>query len=429
MKSTASISIPALRDAVLKLPHDRLTKARLAALEHLDEHGTPTVRHEDWKYTDLAPVIDISNEWLAAGAQALQADDTAATIADVTSRFDANWLMVINGAIDMGSVKATRAAGIDVNLLSESESMPHFAAPLADLNMSLLRDGLRVHIDAGVKLAKPVGILVVDSAMSAVGVSQIHVQIETGPNSDASFIEYHASTGNASHYANAFVRLAIGDNATARYIRLQDRSPAHCQTGRLDARLGSDSRLSHCGFDLGGSLVRNDLDIQLDSPGSEASFDGLYLAGGRQHIDNHTRIDHKVGPATSRQEYRGILSGSSRCIWNGKAVVHVGADGTDAEQANHNLLLSDRAEVDAKPELEIYADEVKCSHGTTIGQLDETALFYLRTRGLDRREAKQLMTRAFAQTIVLKAPIASFRDTIAEQVAARLNALSEGDTQ
>jgi Fe-S cluster assembly protein SufD len=133
-----------------------------------------------------------------------------------------------------------------------------------------------------------------------------------------------------------------------------------------------------------------------------------------------------VGPAKSRQEYRGILAGNARCIWNGKAVVHAGADGTDAEQANHNLLLSEKAEVDAKPELEIYADDVKCSHGTTIGQLDETALFYLRTRGLSKRDAKQVLTRAFAQAVVSKSPIASIREVLAEMISTRLAGLVEG---
>ena len=166
--------------------------------------------------------------------------------------------------------------------------------------------------------------------------------------------------------------------------------------------------------------MRNDLDIRLAGRDSSASFCGLYLAGEQQHIDNHTRVDHLVGPAKSHQEYRGILSGAARCVWNGKAIVHAGADGTDADQANHNLLLSDKAEIDAKPELEIYADDVKCAHGTTIGQLDASALFYLRTRGLDESAARQLLTRAFAQKIVAMSPIESIQETISEMVADRV---------
>jgi Fe-S cluster assembly protein SufD len=152
----------------------------------------------------------------------------------------------------------------------------------------------------------------------------------------------------------------------------------------------------------------------------------LYLAEDGQHIDNHTRVDHKVGPARSEQEYRGILHGKSRAVWNGKAIVHAGADGTDADQANHNLLLSERCEIDTKPELEIYADDVKCSHGTTVGQLDETALFYLRTRGIDERGARELLTRAFAESILAKAPIDQLHRRISNRIASKLSHMSAG---
>ena len=152
---------------------------------------------------------------------------------------------------------------------------------------------------------------------------------------------------------------------------------------------------------------------------------GLYIAGDGQHIDNHVRIDHRVGPARSEQEFRGILGGRCRCVWNGKAIVQPGADGTDAEQSNHNLLLSDRAEIDAKPELEIYADEVKCSHGTTVGQIDDAALFYLRSRGLDKQDAMRALTRAFGASIVSHAPIALLADHLTEIVERRLTALTE----
>jgi Fe-S cluster assembly protein SufD len=164
----------------------------------------------------------------------------------------------------------------------------------------------------------------------------------------------------------------------------------------------------------------NDVEIDLNEPGANAVFNGLYLAGDGQHIDNHTRVDHRVGPAMSSQEYRGILNGRCRCVWNGKAIVYKGADGTDANQANHNLLLSDKAEIDAKPELEIYADEVKCSHGTTVGQLDESALYYLRTRGLDKRKATEILTHAFAVDLVGRTPIASAGIVVGKLVEKRL---------
>ena len=424
MKS--ALKIDALREAVAKMPNDRLSDARLAALQHLDDQGTPTTRHEDWKYTNLASVIDLSNQWLADGAESAAPGSDSATIDAVTSRFDANWLIIANGKVDLDSIALAQEAGIDVALLSDSVATFEFDAPLADLNIALLHDGLCLRIEAESALSRPIGILFIDNATAAVGVTQARVEIELAAQGEASFIEYHASSGTASHYANTVVNLDLGDNAKVSYVRIQDRHHAHSQTNRLGAHLGRDSRFSHCAFDLGGKLIRNDLNIQVTGPGASASFHGLYLAGDGQHIDNHTRIDHRVGPARSRQEYRGILSESSRCVWNGKVIVHAGADGTDAEQANHNLLLSENAEIDAKPELEIYADDVKCAHGTTIGTLDEAALFYLGTRGLDPQEGRQLLTRAFAQIIVNMTPITAMQETISGIVADRLANLIDG---
>jgi len=191
--------------------------------------------------------------------------------------------------------------------------------------------------------------------------------------------------------------------------------------------MGRDARFAYAGFDLGGGLIRNDMIVNIANPGADVSFDGLYLATDGQHIDNHTRVDHRVGPATSRQEYRGILKGKCRCVWNGKAIVHEGADGTDADQANHNLLLSEKAEIDAKPELEIYTDDVKCSHGTTVGQLDEDSLFYLRTRGLDKQHATQVLTRAFAAGLVGRAPVDAAKETITALMEDRLATLIQSD--
>ena len=166
--------------------------------------------------------------------------------------------------------------------------------------------------------------------------------------------------------------------------------------------------------------------IDIAQPGASANLNGLYLAGAEQHIDNHIRVDHRVGPAVSREEYRGILAGRARCVFNGKAIVHEGADGSDAEQSNHNLLLSETAEIDTKPELEIYADDVKCAHGATIGQLDKSALFYLRSRGLNEDEATQLLTRAFAARILTAVPIEATRTYIGQKTEQRLDGLING---
>lgn len=412
----AVLSIDGLREAVLRLPEDALTATREAALANLDEHGLPTVRNEDWKYTDLGSAIDISNRWLAAGATTVSTDSLGVSIEAIMNSIDANWLVIANGLIDTTHFAAT--TGIEVERFSESAAPFVMDRPLADLNAALLHDGLRIEINAATE--KPLGILVIDESNSGAAVSQASVEITVGPGCDAEIVEYQSSAGNGDHYGNSVVALKIGQAALASYVRIQDRHISHVQTGRLSVSMDKDSRLKMMSYDLGGRLVRNDIDIELGEPGSDAVFDGLYLVGDGQHIDNHTRVDHRVGPASSSQEYRGILNGRCRSVWNGKAIVHRGADGTDANQANHNLLLSENAEIDAKPELEIYADDVKCSHGTTVGQLDDSALYYLRTRGLDKGQAIQLLTHAFAADLVARAPVAAASNAIESLVEARL---------
>ena len=421
------LAIEAVRAVVSKMPDDGLATARDAALRQLDKKGLPNTKDEDWKYTDLDAVISISNEWLAGGGAAAPVADAA--VESVTALFDFDWLIIRNGTIDADSVAKLQEPGLDIGLLSAHANVPEYDAPLSDLNVALLRDGLSITVSAEFASERPIAILHIDSTDADVGVSQTRVAIKIEEHAHADFVEYHSSSGTAAHYANSVIDIQLMTDARVDYVRLQDRDTLHKQTGRLRVSLDERSQFHHAAFDFGGDLIRNDLDIQIVGSDSLASFSGLYLADGKQHIDNHTRVDHRVGPARSEQEYRGILSGKARCVWNGKAVVHSGADGTDANQANHNLLLSERSEIDAKPELEIYADDVKCSHGTTVGQLDESALFYLQTRGIDKPSARHLLTRAFAQKIVDMSPIPSIQEAISDQVAKRLARLISGVQQ
>lgn len=420
-----ALSGDALASAVQALPDNSLAANRKAALASFLDRGFPTPRLEDWKYTDLTAVAEISQRWLENGALLPSAAALQDRIAEIRAAIDVDWIVVSNGAISDRS----GLAGIDgcaVATFSDTAHAPGFDHPLADLNAALLPDGLLIRIPARSTRERPLGLLIVDGADSSPGVAQARIRIELEPGSQAKFVEYHASLGDADHYANSVVELSLADGASADYLRIQARDAKHTQTHRTAIRLEDASTIRYSGFDLGGRLVRNDLDIDIVGKEATALVGGLYIAGDVQHIDNHVRIDHRVGPARSEQEYRGILGGRCRCVWNGKAIVHAGADGTDAEQSNHNLLLSDRAEIDAKPELEIYADEVKCSHGTTVGQLDDAALFYLRSRGLDERDAKRILTRAFAASIVSHAPIGLLAEHLMEMVERRLSLLSDG---
>lgn len=423
----AALSIEALEAAVRRIADGGITPARRAALERLKRTGLPTTRDEDWKYTDLAPIIDISNRWFAA---ADPAENAVPTIADsLASRIDASWFVIANGSVAPDAAKNAESAGIKLTQIDEIAAPAPTGAALSDLNAVLLQKGLQIAVPADARLTKPLGFLCIDEATGTPGLSQVRIELDVAPGAVCEVLEYHVSTGDAPHFSNTVIDLRLGDGARAAFVRLQNRAHGHMLTARLQVEQGRDSIFEHAAFDLGGSLTRSDLHVNLAGPGASTELSGLYLAGAHQHIDNHIRVDHRIGPAVSRQEYRGILAADARCVWNGKAIVHVGADGTDAEQANHNLLLSTGAEIDAKPELEIYADEVKCSHGATVGELDEQALFYLRTRGIERDDATRILTRAFGNSIISKLPIEALRDIITETVDARLSVLIEDGNQ
>ena len=418
------LSLESLETIIRQMPDNGLAANRMAALAHLGEHGLPTLRDEDWKYTDLASVVDISNRWLAAGGENQATTRQHETIDALTKSIDALWLVIANGRIDERYLQGFDDSAVRVSRFSDAPAPLSIERPLANLNAALLQDGLRIRIDG--TPGKPLGILFFDQSAGGAGVTQSAIEIEVATGAAAEIVEYHVSDGD-DLYANTVLSIVAGDSASVRHVRIQNRGLQHVHTGRTSIALGRSATLRMAGYDLGGGLIRNDVDINLSHPGADVSFDGLYLAGDGQHIDNHTRVDHRVGPSMSAQEYRGILNGRCRCVWNGKAIVHNGADGTDATQSNHNLLLSENAEIDAKPELEIYAEDVKCSHGTTVGQLDETALFYLRSRGLDRRHAAQVLTHAFAADLVLRAPVDAANSVISSIVAARLETLIKTD--
>ena len=425
--SVASLSPDALKNAVAALSGKRPSRRRQQAMQQFLQRGFPTTRDEDWKYTDLANVVDISERWLAHAANADDEPLDESAIRKIQATIDASWLVFLNGRLNEGLSDALGDEAILVTRIDDENEEMTLEDPLADLSVALMLDGISIRIADATRIEKPIGLLFADRATRAPQVTQARVNIRLGAGSAARIIEYHTSNGDADHYSNVHVDVESDEGASLDYVRLQNRDRGHCQTQRLNVWLKKDSVIRHFGVDLGGALARNDLKIDIAGKGASAEFNGLYIGAGKQHIDNHTRIDHRIGPARSAQEYRGIMTGRSRCVWNGKAIVHAGADGSDAEQANHNLLLSEHSEINAKPELEIYADEVKCSHGTTVGQLDEAALFYLRTRGLDTRDAKRILTRAFATSVIGKSPIPELQELLHQQVEKRLAEIGSGD--
>jgi Fe-S cluster assembly protein SufD len=423
--SATGIRQDLLQAAVAALPPDDLAAIRAVAAERFATMGFPTVGEEDWKYTNLEAAVEISNSWLdeiLTQEECAPETDTNDAINAVQNDIDAHWIIIRNGVVDNESAAAAAESGLTIARLSSTESASFQSeVAMSVFNAALLRDGLRISIAEGANVETPIGILYADNPSKAV--SQTRLIVEAADNSRCRLIECSLSVAPGAQFTNAVFDAFLSSGARLDHVRIQNRSREHTGVNRIFAKLARDASYNHNSFDLGGSLTRNDVITDISDAGAAVSLNGLYLASGDQHIDNHTSILHRVGPATSVEEYRGILAGRSQCVFNGKVIVSEGADGTDSQQSNHNLLLSDRAEVDTKPELEIYADDVKCAHGATVGQLDETALFYLRSRGLDRDQARQVLTRAFAAGTLSALVVDECHDHLAALLDQRLESL------
>lgn len=432
--TTSALDLALLDAAIEKLPHGELASLRESAASQLRADGLPTVRDEAWRYTNLSPAIALTNRWLAdlptQSATAQHGAETTAPIDEV----DAAWLVFRNGEIDDERVAAAqRALGDDVVIERLSKSTvaarPATDTAIASLNAALLRDALIVRIADNAVLPKPIALLHEDVADAASPASHTRVIVLLGEGAQADFIELQASSGANEHFANLITEFHVADSARCGFLQLQERQLDHMSVNSVLVRLGANGRFDGWTVQTGGRLVRNNVQLTIDGAGAHGGMTGLTICDGEQHIDNCVFADHAKPNGTTRQDYRGIASGKSRSIFNGKALVRAGADGTDAEQSNHNLLLSPTAEIDTKPELEIYADDVKCAHGATVGELDADALFYLRSRGLSADEAERVLTRAFAARMLTDLE-ASPAATLAERaVEGKLNSMIGGRPQ
>ena len=287
------------------------------------------------------------------------------------------------------------------------------------LNTAFLEDGAVISVAAGRRLDRPVFLIYVSTAGNAPVVTHPRTLILCGAGSEASIVESYLGIDGGAYFCNAVTELVGAEDAIVEHCRIQQETEAGFHVGSLEANLGRGCHLTAHAVSLSGALVRNNVHVVLNGEGAECVLNGLYLADGKQHIDNSTEIEHVKPRARSLELYKGILGGSAHGVFNGKIVVHKDAQKTDARQTNKNLLLSGNAVVNTKPQLEIYADDVKCSHGSTIGQLDGDALFYLRSRGLGVEEARSLLSFAFASDVVGRIKIGSLRKRLDEYLVAR----------
>jgi Fe-S cluster assembly protein SufD len=415
-----------------------LARARAEAFERFEEKGFPTTDEEDWKYTNVAPITRRAFRPASGGDGA--ALDAAAVEPFVYAEARRSRLVFVNGHFrpDLSSLEAI-PAGVVVASLADALAGEHAGVvreyfgrlsaqggdAFAALNTAFAGGGAFLHVPAGARVEAPVQLLFLGAPSEVETAAFPRVLVVAGRDSRLDLIESYASAEEAVYFTNAVVEVTVGAGAGVTHYKVQDESAAAFHVASTRAELARNATYDLTTATLGARLSRHNVEVKLDSEGAECRVDGLYIVGTGQHADTHSLIDHQKPRCTSRQNYKGILDGRSRAVFNGRVFVHAGAHGTDAEQSNKNLLLSGEARVDTKPQLEIFNDDVKCSHGATVGQLEEEELFYLLSRGLHADLARNLLTYGFAEEIVEKFKFASIRAQLDDAILNRLHARLE----
>ena len=397
------------------------------AMASFAELGYPSRRHEDWRYTDLKPIIAgefdpaskaLTTEQIAQAHRLLDdsmLDTGAARLVFVDGQPlpDVKPLQGIQGLTVLDHEHTWRRIGE----LQTAELFQNH--PLAALNTAFASSGTLIRLDEDTSLDAPLHLVFI-STEGANRATQPRILIDVGAGSELAIVQHFIGTGSVAGWTNLVTQITQAERSRLTLYRFQDYGSQQFHTELLKARLARDARINLGYVDLGGRLVRNDAHVDLAEPGAACDIFGVFLASQGQHVDNHTRIDHTAPQTKSREAFRGIIGERGRGVFNGKVVVHRGAHGSDAQQSSDNLLLSERGEIDTKPELEIYTDDVKCAHGATVGDLDAEQLFYIRARGVDEATAKGLLTFAFANDVLRRIEVPEVRERVAARVACQL---------
>ncbi|MBC8029162.1 MAG: Fe-S cluster assembly protein SufD [Pyrinomonadaceae bacterium] len=418
-----------------------LQRLRANAFERFEELGFPSVRDEEWKYTNVAAIAKADFQ-KGVYAESSSRGSGAKELASFGSpETEASQLIFVNGKLrsDLSSVSGLPAEVVALDLSQAiqderySEIVRTNLARHADyiangftaLNTAFISDGAFVYIPKGVVVETPIQLLFISDGAGVNAASFPRVLLVAAENSSATLIESYVSTHDSAYFTNAVVEVALKSGARLEHYKVQRESQAAFHVATTQADLGPNSTYDSTTITFGARLSRHDFSVTMDHEGVECWVDGLYLVTDDQHTDTHSVIDHRQPHCTSHQLYKGILDGKSRAVFNGKVFVRHDAQKTDAMQTNKNLLLSNEARVDTKPQLEILADDVKCAHGAAVGQIDEDELFYLATRGIHPDLARNLLTYGFAEEVIGKIKVDSIRAQLDAAVLNRLNARLE----
>ena len=414
---------------------DAVRSLRLSAIARFETLGFPTTRNEDWHFTSVSPIAEGGFAPLTKASGAVDAATLAPfgfaasgwhTLVFVNGRHDA---ALSGGAMLPEGVRVLPLAQAydELPLLVEQHlgQIANFdASSFTALNTAFINDGAVVHVAHDVEVAQPIHLLFVSDASAAQATASPRNLVVIDRHAKATVIESYAGLTDDRYFTNAVTEAVIGDGATLTHLKLQRESPRAFHVGTLDVRQARDSHLFSFSFATGAALSRTNIYTELRGEGCGATLNGLYLGDHDQHIDHQTRIEHVEPNCYSRELYKGILDGASHGVFNGKVYVHPEAQKTDGKQTNNTLLLSERAQIDTKPQLEIFADDVKCTHGATVGRLDETSLFYMKSRGINARTARELLTYAFAADVLETIELAEVREGLEAATLRRYTAAS-----
>ncbi len=403
---------------------------RKEALSRFVELGFPTTQNEEWKYTNIAPIARINFSAIH------QADNITNKQIEAFSlgKLKCNRLVFVNGryaaklSTVVGLPKSAKIGSLAAALKADdamlNEHLTRYASFTGDaftaLNTAFLQDGAFVSIPDNVIVNEPIHLLFISTRKDTAFVSHPRNLILVGKSSRASIIESYVHTGSGSYFTNAVTEIVAGENSVVEHDRLQNEGDESFHVSAVHVHQNAHSNYTSNSISLGGLLIRNNITVLLDAEGIECTLNGLSLATAQQHIDNHTTIDHAKPHCNSHELYKCILDGKSRGVFNGKIFVRKDAQKTDAKQTNKTLLLSDDATIDTKPQLEIFADDVKCTHGATVGQLDDEQVFYLRSRGMGLELARNILTSAFAGDVLNRIHVEPFREQLENLIQARL---------
>jgi Fe-S cluster assembly protein SufD len=410
-----------------------LETLRYQAQKSLDQSGFPSPREEEWKYTNVASIE--KRRFKPLSADELGSPDPALVLRYSLGNV---WCLTFVDGRFTPSLSDVSDLPAGVLALSLAEALNRFPDDVAaafhrsaaredhgfvSFTTAYFQDGAFIHVPAGVFLKRPLQILNLATTGESLSVLRHVVALE--PNAEAQVIETYAGPASASCLTTAVTELILAENSNLDHYKLQAESTKAYHFGGIYADQARSSRLHQHHDAFGGLLARTEIHTHLDH-GSECELSGLFLASGRRHLDTHTLIRHEAAHARSRETYRGIAADRARGVFSGRIIVAANAQKTDAEMSNRNLLLSDEAEIDSKPQLEIYADDVKCAHGVTVGQLDSNAVFYLQSRGVDELAARNMLTFAFANEMVERIRVPNLKLQVQAEL---LGALAQSDVR